>query len=98
MRWISSQITPEPLVNLIGQSDYDNFKLGIERTKNFVKELREDYLNQDFFAEGYQDKLKAYRDFLQMVDNKNKADFSKIVAMQNDLVNALCEFYWLRPV
>lgn len=87
-----TQITPEPLVNLIGQSDYDNFKLGIERTKNFVKELREDYLNQDFFAEGYQDKLKAYRDFLQMVDNKNKADFSKIVAMQNDLQTLYVNF------
>lgn len=80
-----TQVTPSPLVDLIGQSDYDNFTLGIEKTKKFVAELRQDYLNEDFFTEGYQDKLKAYRDFLQMVEDKNQADFDRIVQMQNDV-------------
>ncbi len=68
---------PASLESLFGTDDYEDFTLGLQRTKAFVEVLR-DYENT-FFEDGYRDQLDAYVDMVKSVGDTHEADLNKVI-------------------
>lgn len=72
----TSQV-PASLTTLLGSSNYDDFVLGIKRTKAFVEVMRN--YNDTFFEDGYKAQVDSYVDMLKAVGNDNAANLDAIV-------------------
>ncbi|WP_430462387.1 hypothetical protein ACQUQU_06250 [Thalassolituus sp. LLYu03] len=69
--------TPATLVSLFGQDDYDDFVLGIKRTKAFIDVMRE--YQDTFFEDGYKDQLDEYVDLIKQIGDKHADNLDAVV-------------------
>ncbi|MCD8524110.1 MAG: hypothetical protein LRY66_11120 [Saccharospirillaceae bacterium] len=69
--------TPDTLLSLFGQSDYDDFVLGIKRTKAFVGVMRN--YSETFFEDGYKAEIDQYVDLLKKIGDEHAANLDAII-------------------
>jgi hypothetical protein len=69
-----TDITPDTLLNMMGSSDYDDYLLGLQRTKAFVDVLR-DY-DETFFEDGYRAQLDDYVDMIKAVGDEHEDELN----------------------
>lgn len=74
-----TDIRPEALSNLLGQSTLNDIELGIERSKAFLELLLPGNGDTGFFEEGYQERIVAYRDELRQIGTDQQDNFNTIV-------------------
>ncbi len=74
-----TQINPGSLSSLLGESVAADMQLGIERSKKFLQNLRDN--QADFFngGEAFKKRLEDYRDKLKAVGDEHQDSFNKIV-------------------
>ncbi|MFK4751847.1 hypothetical protein [Oceanobacter antarcticus] len=70
-------VVPETIENLVGSGDYDDFILGLQRTKAFVDTLRT--YQDSFFEEGYREEVDAYLDMVKAVGDDNADEFQALI-------------------
>ncbi|WP_420590848.1 hypothetical protein [Bacterioplanoides sp.] len=74
-----TEIKPASLSSLLGESVAKDMQLGIERSKKFLQNLRDN--QADFFngGEDFKKRLVAYRDKLKAVGEEHQGSFNKII-------------------
>jgi len=73
---------PDTLLSLLGQGDYDDFVLGIKRTKAFVGVMRN--YSETFFEDGYKAEIDQYVDLLKKIGDEHAANLDAIVVAQRE--------------
>ncbi len=91
-----SNVAPESLANLFGSSGFSNFQLGIQRSKAFMDELRNnvagnsgtgastDTFFRQFFNDGYKDELDSYADLLQSIGDQHNDNLTLLIEAFRD--------------
>ena len=69
-----TEVIPETLANLMGSDDYDDYLLGLKRTRAFVDVMR-DYGNT-FFEDDYREQIDSYVDMVKEVGNQYEDDLN----------------------
>ena len=67
-------VIPETLANLMGSSDYDDYLLGLKRTRAFVDVMR-DY-GDTFFEDDYREQIDGYVDMVKAVGDQYEDDLN----------------------
>ncbi|MDO6749254.1 hypothetical protein, partial [Gilvimarinus sp. 1_MG-2023] len=68
-----TDIIPETIENLVGSDDYEDFELGLQRTKAFIETLRT--YEDSFFEDGYREDADAYVDMVKAIGEDNADEF-----------------------
>ncbi|MBU2097353.1 MAG: hypothetical protein KKD00_01215 [Gammaproteobacteria bacterium] len=82
---------PDTLLSLFGQSDYDDFVLGIKRTKAFVGVMRN--YSDTFFEDSYKAKVDQYVDLLKKIGDEHAANLNTIVTAYRETAELYQQTY-----
>ncbi|UXD87627.1 hypothetical protein [Thalassolituus hydrocarboniclasticus] len=82
---------PDTLQSLFGQSEYDDFVLGIKRTKAFVGVLRN--YSETFFEDGYKAEIDQYVDLLKKIGDEHAANLDLILDAYRETAELYQETY-----
>src|SRR5690554_5652501 len=69
--------TPASIKDLFGAEAYSNYQLGVERTKLFIDELKEQ--SKYFFGDTYDGLINTYLDEQKVFFKSNKDNFNAIL-------------------
>jgi hypothetical protein len=72
-----TDIIPETIENLVGSDDYEDFELGLQRTKAFIETLRT--YEDSFFEDGYREDADAYVDMVKAIGEDNADEFQALL-------------------
>ncbi|WP_028293461.1 hypothetical protein [Oceanobacter kriegii] len=68
---------PDTIESMIGSDDYEDFTVGLARSKAFLDVLRN--YGENFFEDGYREQVDAYVDMIKQVGDDNEEAFNTIL-------------------
>lgn len=88
---VLTSVAPASLSSLLGQSEYEDFVLGIQRTKAFIT-LMKDYGN-NFFEDGYKEQLQAYLQLVDSVGDEHAENLNTVVQSYREIAGFYYDCY-----
>src|SRR5690554_3034722 len=92
-----TDVRPETIKELFGDNAFNDYELGVGRTKLFVKNLIDTTTklidSEYFFGEEYDTELKSYIDQQKLFFENNKAHLNGIVSQLNDAQKIYIDSY-----
>ncbi|WP_221798750.1 hypothetical protein [Oceanobacter mangrovi] len=81
-----TETVPATIESMVGSDDYEDFTVGLQRTKAFVGQLQD--VQTSFFEDGYRDTVDDYLDTLKDFGDEHEDEF-------NDFLQAFIDTYEL---
>src|SRR5690554_2411573 len=92
-----TDVRPETIKELFGDNAFNDYELGVGRTKLFVKNLIDTTTklidSEYFFGEEYDKELKSYIDQQKLFFENNKANLNGVVSQLNDAQKIYIDSY-----